>query len=147
MLAIHAALRRDLERLVEACHRDSRGSDVPQGWKLLRNQLGIHHVAEDDDLWPTLRSRLTALDDLGVVDAMYREHQTISEHLEAVDDSLGSDRATAAAEQISRVVLEHLDHEERAVLPLVVRTFSTGSGTSSSTSSATSDVGARARSL
>ena len=80
--------------------------------------------------------RLTAADDLGVVDAMYREHQTISEHLEAVDDSLGSDRATAAAEQISCVVLEHLDHEERAVLPLVVRTFSTGSGTSSSTSSA-----------
>src|SRR6266536_3640648 len=63
MRAIHAGLRRDAARLESlAPQLERRGgvpADVPKGWDTFRQTLQVHHAAEDDDLWPVLRSHLT----------------------------------------------------------------------------------------
>jgi hypothetical protein len=63
MRAIHAGLRRDAARLQALAPQLERGnggpSAVPKGWATFRQTLEVHHAAEDDDLWPVLRSHLT----------------------------------------------------------------------------------------
>ncbi len=123
MRALHAALRRDLSRLRDAGARLGNASAPPTvlaGWDAFRAQLDNHHSAEDDDLWPVLRRELSDPGDLAVVDAMMAEHRQIPPALASVDAALraGSD-AAAPIEQLSAVVLDHLAHEERAVLPLI----------------------------
>jgi len=62
MRAMHAALRRDLTRLVSVAPGLERAEPVPptveEGWTQFRDELVRHHGAEDDDLWPVLRIRL-----------------------------------------------------------------------------------------
>src|SRR2546423_973738 len=72
MTAMHGALRRDLARLEGvATFIDSHGrlpDNVQEGWDTFRTALTYHHDAEDDDLWPVLRSHLTARDDIDQLD-------------------------------------------------------------------------------
>jgi iron-sulfur cluster repair protein YtfE (RIC family) len=124
MRAMHAALRRDLSRLQEAATRLDSAAAPPTvlaGWDDFRTQLEHHHAAEDDDLWPVLRSELSDPDDLAAVDAMVAEHQHIPPALAEVDAALrdGGGDLPAAAQALSTAVLDHLEHEETAVLPLI----------------------------
>ena len=126
MYAMHAAMRRDLERLREASrHRpgmDTAPEELADGWALLRSQLEFHHQAEDEDLWPKHRQRIHDPAQLKEIDAMVSEHALITPALEAVGDALA--RRTDLAQAVSTltdVVCSHLDHEEKSVLPLVVR--------------------------
>ena len=124
MRALHAALRRDLSRLRDAAdHLDGSVTPPPTvmaGWDAFRAQLGHHHSAEDDDLWPVLRQQLSSPADLAAVDAMVAEHQQIPSALADVDTALhdGND-LRAPAQRLSAVLLDHLAHEERDVLPLI----------------------------
>ena len=126
MYAMHAAMRRDLERLGEASRRrpgiDPATEELTDGWALLRSQLEFHHQAEDEDLWPKLRQRIHDPAQLKEVDDMVHEHALIPPALEAVGDALAS-RADLgpAVSTLTDIVCRHLDHEERAVLPLVER--------------------------
>jgi len=127
MLAMHAALRRDLTRLRDAAAQLDRYGDRPTapatvlaGWEEFRTQLNNHHAAEDDNLWPVLRHELSDAADLAAVDAMVEEHAHIPPALAAVDSAIhGSGLVAPASEQLSSMVLEHLAHEEQAVLPLI----------------------------
>jgi hemerythrin-like domain-containing protein len=135
MVAMHNAFRRDLARL-EKLARDagaerSASEELQREWDSLRDRLHRHHAAEDDDLWPVLRGRLTAPADLASVDRMVEEHQALSEAMDAVDGALSAPRTgatapdlTAAVDQLSRTVRDHLGHEERDVLPLVEKHLS-----------------------
>jgi hypothetical protein len=118
MLAVHAALRRDVERLRRAAGTPV-AAKVREGWELFRRELEVHHRAEDDDLWPTLRSRLTDPTDLATVDAMYHEHRQLPGRLERVAGTLGTSDSPQSVEGLAGVLLHHLDHEEREALPLV----------------------------
>jgi hypothetical protein len=126
MYAIHAALRRDVERLRAASTQFHDPSEVPStvrdGWNMFRRELTFHHQAEDEDLWPMLRARVTDEKANATIDEMVREHQGIPPALDAVDQRLamGAD-LTAAVDELAACVMEHLDHEERAALPLVER--------------------------
>jgi hemerythrin-like domain-containing protein len=125
MRVLHAALRRDVSRLQEAAGRLD-GSPAPPtvlaGWEEFQAQLGNHHSAEDDDLWPVLRRELSDPGELAAVDAMVAEHQQIPPALAGVDAALrGGGEAAAPVEHLSAVVLDHLAHEEREVLPLIER--------------------------
>ena len=126
MYAMHAAMRRDLERLGEASRRrpgiDPAPEELTDGWALLRSQLEFHHQAEDEDLWPKLRQRIQDPAQLKEIDEMVREHALIPPALEAVGDALAS-RADLgpAVSTLTDIVCSHLDHEERSVLPLVER--------------------------
>jgi iron-sulfur cluster repair protein YtfE (RIC family) len=124
MRALHAALRRDLSRLRDASAKIDSSAGAPAtvlaGWDAFRDELDNHHQAEDDDLWPVLRRELSDPGELAAVDAMVKEHQHIEPALEAVDAALrGGSELAAPVEHLSTVVLDHLAHEEREVLPLI----------------------------
>jgi len=124
MFAMHGAMRRDLGRLQDAVRSLSDEDRVPpsvaEGFSVLRRQIESHHRAEDDDLWPVLRSRVASPSERAEVDDMAREHARIPSALVDVDDALsgGFDRERAVMD-LTTGVLDHLEHEERSVLPLI----------------------------
>jgi hypothetical protein len=124
MRALHAALRRDLSRLQDVAAKLDRSAGVPPtvlaGWDAFRAQLENHHAAEDDDLWPVLRQELSDPGELASVGAMVAEHGHIPPALASVDAALrGGGDLAEPVEVLSTVVLDHLAHEEREVLPLL----------------------------
>jgi hemerythrin-like domain-containing protein len=134
MLAAHAALRRDLERLARAADfadlPDPGGrASVRAGWETFKRQLHLHHTAEDLVVWPALRQRLAHSDDAqSVLDAMEAEHQQIDPLLAAVDDAFAGEGRRSDARAISDAtdalatsLAAHLAHEERDGLPLIGR--------------------------
>ncbi len=52
MYAAHDAFRRDLRRLAAVKADRTAGPAVRVGWATLKNQLHVHHTAEDEWLWP-----------------------------------------------------------------------------------------------
>jgi hemerythrin-like domain-containing protein len=130
MVAMHNAFRRDLALLEhltrEAGATATMGQELRGTWESFRDRLHRHHAAEDDDLWPVLRERLSAPSDLARVDGMVEEHGGLSEALDAVDRAMsaspsadGGPDLAAAVDRLGRLVQDHLEHEERDVLPLV----------------------------
>ncbi|HEX7994393.1 MAG TPA: hemerythrin domain-containing protein [Streptosporangiaceae bacterium] len=124
MFALHDALRRDLSRLREAAASIEGSAQVPAtvlaGWDTFRDELDFHHHAEDEDLWPVLRRELSDPRDLAAVDVMVEEHQHIEPALAAADSALhGTGDLMTSVEDLSAVLLDHLAHEEREVLPLI----------------------------
>jgi len=133
MLAMHNAFRRDLAGLAQdAGATPSVDERFRREWDAFRDRLHRHHAAEDDDLWPVLRARLTSPADLASVDQMVEEHQALARAMDDVDQALsapldsgtGSDSLIGAVDRLNRTVRDHLDHEEREVLPLVERHLS-----------------------
>jgi hypothetical protein len=122
MLAMHNAFRRDLAHLEL---EDRAPGSTPEGWTVFREELEFHHRAEDDDLWPGLRARLDRPEDIRIVDEMGAEHARIVPALAAVADGFdGHGDLESAVGVLSRVLQDHLRHEEHAALPLVQRHFS-----------------------
>jgi hypothetical protein len=76
MYAAHDAFHRDLRRLAAAAEA-GRTADpaVRAGWATFKNQLHIHHTAEDTSLWPPLRQKVTRPEDTAVLDAMQAEQR------------------------------------------------------------------------
>jgi hemerythrin-like domain-containing protein len=131
MRAIHAGLRRDAARLQALAPELERGNGrpaaVPKGWASFRQTLEVHHAAEDDDLWPVLRSHLTQPEDLHQLDLMVAEHRGLIAAIGAVDAALASGvGVTTAARELGDVLGDHLDHEEQQVFPLLERHLSRG---------------------
>jgi Hemerythrin HHE cation binding domain len=51
---------------------------VLAGWELFKTELHIHHTAEDQDLWPRMRTHLADRpDQLALLQAMQDEHGRI----------------------------------------------------------------------
>ena len=96
MVAFHDAFRRDLAHLAHAASRHRAQLDEPTrhtavlaGWELFKTQLHIHHTAEDEDLWPRMRTHLADRpDELALLQAMQDEHARIDPLLDAVDGAL-----------------------------------------------------------
>ena len=85
----------------------------------------MHHAAEDDDLWPVLRSHLTQAEDLHQLDLMVAEHRGLTAAIQAVDTALASGvGVTTTAQELGDVLGDHLDHEEQEVFPLPERHLS-----------------------
>ncbi len=134
MLAVHAAFRRDLERLARAAASadlsdPARRTSVRAGWELLKWQLHQHHAGEDTLIWPALRQRLSHSDGAqSVLDAMESEHKQIDPLVAAVDGAFTraeeGHRADLpavgdAADALTTSLIGHLSHEERDGLPLI----------------------------
>jgi hypothetical protein len=126
---IHAALRRDLHRLVDALDRFPAGSTARADqlravWGDVAHQLHVHHEDEETLFWP-------AFQELGVerslIDDLEREHAAMVAALtiaERAMDELGtSPTASVAAAaclaigELRRILDEHLAHEERDLEP------------------------------
>ena len=123
MYAAHDAFHRDLRRLAAAAEA-GRTSDpaVRTGWATFKNQLHIHHTAEDVWLWPALREKVTRPGEVSVLDAMEAEHARIDPVVSRVDASLAATGLAGLAENISTLTAalsSHMQHEEDQALPLV----------------------------
>jgi len=123
MYVVHDAFRRDLLRLTAAVEA-GRTADpaVRSGWATFKNQLHVHHTAEDTSLWPPLRQKVTRPDDMAVLDAMETEHGCIDPLLAQVDASFaGTSQAglTEGAAALTETLMTHMRHEEHQALPLI----------------------------
>jgi hypothetical protein len=118
MVAIHDALRRDLDQVAQI---DARC----EGWDLFERMLQVHHAAEDDLLWPVMRDALMGrTDDLALLDDMATEHAALEPLLEALDLALvRGESAPLIRANLDARLREHLTHEEDAAFPLIDQTL------------------------
>jgi len=129
---IHAAVRRDLDRLAAALDSApdgdrSRAQDLRRAYGNLHAELVYHHEGEDRLVFPVL-VRLGV--DQALVDEMDAEHHAMAEALTSTAAALdtyatsgsAADAAAARAsvEQTRQVVDRHLDHEEAELEPLML---------------------------
>ena len=126
---IHAAVRRDLDRLSAAldAFRDgdkARAQDLDRAFVNLRRELTHHHEGEDAHIWPMLAN---AGVDGGLLSDMESEHHAMAEALSQTGAAMTSFAlsgsaadAASARESVVRtqaVVERHLDHEENELEP------------------------------
>ncbi|RBY83099.1 hemerythrin domain-containing protein [Blastococcus sp. TF02A-30] len=126
---IHAAVRRDLERLARALDdwQDgdrARGGELERAFGNLRTELTHHHEGEDTHIWPMLAGVGV---DPALLATMESEHHAMAQALAGTSAALSalaaSGTAAAAAEaraSVARtrdVVEQHLRHEEDELEP------------------------------
>lgn len=127
---IHAAVRRDLDRLEAALRAVGDGdrervAGLGRAWDNLHQELVHHHEQEDDLVWPVLE-RLGV--DAALLAEMESEHgemraalEDTGGHMARLGRSVTSQDARSAADSIVRarqVVERHLTHEEQELEPL-----------------------------
>jgi hemerythrin-like domain-containing protein len=130
---IHAAVRRDLDRLADslAAFPDGdpvRAGDLDRAYVNLRRELTQHHESEDTHIWPML-ARMGA--EPALLHAMESEHHAMAEALSETGAAMtalatsGSAAAAATARasvvRTQEVVERHLTHEEAELEPQLHR--------------------------
>ena len=128
MTAIHDALRRDLDQLL-----DTTGSHAPANarWSTFRRQLRFHLDTEHTTMWPRVRARLAG-DPHGqaLLDAMDDELQLLGPLPAMIDDAFTMQANPRRLHQLlSRLrtrLASHLAHEEAGALPLISQVLSPG---------------------
>nr|WP_300048641.1 hemerythrin domain-containing protein [uncultured Nocardioides sp.] len=134
MVIIHRAFRRELTilpRLVREV-RDGdtqRAATLAGAVRLVLSGLHHHHTGEDVVLWPALLER--AAPSTGLVETMQAQHEAVEGHMEHVEPLLRAwesspttARGAELADLLDRLagaLVEHLDLEEREILPLAER--------------------------
>lgn len=124
---IHAAVRRDLDRLSAALDtfRDgdkARARDLDRAFVNLRRELTHHHEGEDTHIWPMLAD---AGVDGGLLSEMQSEHHAMAEALSETGAAMtalalsgtGAAAARASVIRTQSVVERHLAHEEQELEP------------------------------
>jgi hypothetical protein len=129
MFAIHDALRRELVQVTRiAVVRDDNPGPLLRaavGWELFKKFLTVHHQAEDDVLWPTLRAQANADPGrLALADALEAEHAVIEPLLTAADAAAadpdyGYRRLGDITDELAAKLTAHLTHEETDGLALI----------------------------
>jgi len=132
MYAVHKAFRRDVARLQNAAadiHTPVVRKAVGDCWATFRRYLVIHHMAEDEMLWPPLRTKLHGRGNADhLLDQMIDEHSQLDPVLEDIDEALrqaSSTRLPVLFAGLAELLCDHFDHEETAVLPLVRQALTT----------------------
>jgi hemerythrin-like domain-containing protein len=136
MLLIHRVIRREIGALPQlfraAADDPARAKIVGAHAGEMLDFLHVHHSGEDELLYPLLRERVQL--DRELIDRMEAQHGEVDKAIRAVKDQLPSWTArgdAAIGEQIAvrieamwPVLVEHLDEEEQAILPLVALNIS-----------------------
>jgi hemerythrin-like domain-containing protein len=132
MLVVHRAFRREFHQmpgLISAvlAHDTARAKVVADHVKFMVAALHHHHAAEDDLVWPKLRSRAPAYE--ADVERMSEEHTEIAAAADHVTgllptwtrsaESALTEQLSAASGKLSACVDRHLDDEERNAVPLI----------------------------
>ena len=91
--------------------------------------LHAHHEAEDLTIFPMMMERLP--EHLDLISRGSTEHEAVLDRLDAAEQALAAwravpsqgsrDSAVSALAALQTVLLEHLDHEEADVVPLIAR--------------------------
>ena len=126
---IHAAVRRDLDRLSSALAGFAEGDvDRARGLSVafanLRRELTHHHEGEDTHIWPMLEK---AGVEPTLLHTMESEHHAMAEALSETGAAMtalatsgtaaAADAARASVVRTQAVVEEHLSHEENDLEP------------------------------
>ena len=134
MVVVHRAFRRELPaiaRFIRATAEGdtSRAKVVADHLRLCMAGLEMHHTGEDVVLWPLLLER--AAPSTGLVETMQAQHHAVDDRAAAIEPALDAwqatpttatgDRLAALVERLTAGLLEHLDLEEREILPLASR--------------------------
>lgn len=132
MLVVHTALLREFRLLSGAVRRVPVGAVrqaavVDRHLGFVSDLLHHHHTGEDAHLWPPLRERLPQ-SALALVEQAESQHAGIEAALERVSrarpvwtagaDAAARDALADAVEELHAALAEHLDAEERTLLPL-----------------------------
>jgi len=132
MLVVHTAMLREfrlapgaVSRVPPGARRQAAAVDRHIGF--LCELLHHHHTGEDEHLWPPLRERLPA-GALPLLAAAEEQHAAIEEALSRVaaarrrwagcPDAAARDALAGALRDLHALLAEHLDAEERTLLPL-----------------------------
>jgi hemerythrin-like domain-containing protein len=134
MIVVHRAFRRELRLLPELVRGvrpgdTARARQVADATRLILKGLHLHHTGEDELLWPKLLER--AAPDAATIARMEAQHVQVDHHLARLGPALSRwevEARPAVGEEVASVLdaartvlLEHLDEEEREVLPLAAR--------------------------
>ncbi len=137
MYVVHRAFRREfglIPRLIRTVPAGdvARAEVIAQHLDMMLAGLHMHHTGEDAILWPLLLVRAAPSREL--VETMQAQHEAVDGYADQIGVLAAEWRASASAvrgEQLARLVedfraalLEHLDLEEREILPLSARTIS-----------------------
>ncbi len=132
MIVVHTALLREFRLAPTAVSRVAHGdarqaAAVDRHLGLLCDLLHHHHVGEDDLLWPPLRTRIPP-EALALLEAAEAEHASIDQALSQVAAARrpwvshpqpGTRQLLITALQtLHERLAQHLDAEERTLLPL-----------------------------
>lgn len=132
MIVVHTAMLREFRLLPTAVAQTAVGDrkqaeTVAGHLRFICDLLHHHHEGEDELLWPKLRDR-TPPSALAVIEEAESQHAEIDLALSRVEEGRlawvadpgpGSrDGLVAALDHLHTVLREHLDLEERALLPL-----------------------------
>jgi iron-sulfur cluster repair protein YtfE (RIC family) len=134
MVVVHRGFRREfwllpeLVRAVPAGDTD-RAAVLAAHARLVLTGLHLHHTAEDELLWPKLLDR--AAPDAALVHRMEAQHERVEQHTERLTAALNrweaearpavTEEVAATFDALRTALLEHLDEEEREILPLAAR--------------------------
>ena len=128
---IHAALRRDLDRMALLLEHpddvsDTRLRALGAHARWLMDVLHEHHTGEDERLFPVMRRNNPGI--AGLLDAMEAEHEAIGAAVSVLEDAgaraeTGADGSAQALRDavagLRQVLDPHLEHEERDLSPVV----------------------------
>jgi hemerythrin-like domain-containing protein len=132
MVVVHTAMLREIRLAPAAVTRvpdgdTRRAAAVDRHLGFVCDLLHHHHEGEDAMLWPKLRARVAG-PALAALEAVETQHTAIDASLGRLSSARTAWVATAAAgprdelatelRVMHRLLAEHLDFEERAVLPL-----------------------------
>lgn len=127
-LAIHGAVRRDMQRLVDALGAGAVSTEAVRAYATESlDHLHHHHTFEDADVWPEMGRRLGG-SYTAMLERNASEHDDIVAAVAAFTatlDAIGDDpvAAQAAAVRMRDLISVHLAHEEADVIPLIPQAF------------------------
>lgn len=100
---------------------------VAEHLTLVLDGLHMHHTGEDEVLWPLLQVR--AAPSTALVETMQHQHGVVDSRTEAIREHeaawtqdptpAGGERLAQLVEDLASALFEHLELEEREILPLV----------------------------
>ncbi len=130
---IHAAVRRDMDRFIEAltdfpAGNRTRAQQLGTAWDNFDQQLTVHHDGEHEIAWPALQSIGVSKDLLDTLDAEHEamaaalgETRSAMKTLTRVATADAAKTALMAFENLQAVTLKHLDHEEAELEPVYLK--------------------------
>ncbi len=140
MIVVHTALLREFRLAPAAVSRTAPGDNrrataVATHLRLLCDLLHHHHESEDALLWPKLQVR-TSPNALAVIEEAQAQHHALDAALTRAgillrawaDDPDGDrrDQLAGQLEVLHALLREHLDLEERALLPIAAMVMTEG---------------------
>ena len=132
--AIHTSIRRGAYALAEAASSlrpddDDRMFAFARYWQGYVGEVLAHHGIEDEIFFPALRER--SADAADVLDQLDREHHLLDELMDrssaaiaAIDDGAPPAAAADVLGRLADVMDDHLDLEDRAIVPQFAALFS-----------------------